>query len=88
MMNFLTINDETANGRVLNQILLTFQKNEITVRQLIKKRSIEEKRDDQVSFRAFRERGFHIRINNQQVKNLDEQILIDNKTRVSFVELR
>lgn len=87
MMNLLTINDETANGRVLNQVLLSFQKNNITVRQLIKKRALEEKRDDQVSFRAFRERGFHIRINNQQVKNLDQQIKINNKTRVSFVEL-
>lgn len=86
-MNFLTINDETANGRVLNQVLLSFQKDKITVRQLIKQRTIEEKRDNQISFRAFRERGFHIRVNNQQVKNLDQQIRLDNKTRVSFVEL-
>lgn len=86
-MNFLTINDETATGRVLNQVLLSFQNSEITIRQLIKQRILEENRDKQVSFRAFRERGFHIRVNNQQVSSLDEQIEINNRTRVSFIEL-
>lgn len=87
MQHFLTINDESARGRVLNQVLLQLEKEVITVRQLIKLRMKEEERDNQTSLKAFRSNGFFIRINNRQISNLDEAITINNQTQVSFVEM-
>lgn len=88
MSKFITINDQTAGGRTVNQVMLILEKDIITIRQLIKMRKKEEEQDEQISFRAFRDSGFYITINNKQVRNLDQKIKVRNNMKVNFVEMR
>ena len=52
-MNSLTIKDETASGNLLNQILLQFEKERITVQELISARILEEVQRHNHSFDQF-----------------------------------
>ena len=124
MTKTLTINDETAIGKLLNQIILEVERDAITVEELITKRvekevedynknlpeyfkglvqpseteqvlngvqirrkEIDAEKQVYVALQAFQENGFFILVDNRQVENLNELILIEPSTTVSFVKL-
>jgi hypothetical protein len=124
MTKTLTINDETAIGKLLNQIILEVERDAITVEELITKRvekevedynkslpeyfkglvqpsetervlngvqikrkEIDAEKQVYVALQAFQENGFFILVDNRQVESLNELILIEPSTTVSFVKL-
>lgn len=86
-MKEILIRDETADGRLLNEVMVYTSRSQVTVRELIAMRLREERGANQTSLRAFREDGFLIRINNRQVCDLTEKIALDYQTRISFIAL-
>jgi hypothetical protein len=124
MTKTLTINDESAIGKLLNQIILEVERDAITVEELITKRvekevedfnkslpeyfkglvqpseterflngvqikrkEIDAEKQVYVALQAFQENGFFILVDNRQVENLNELILIEPSTTISFVKL-
>jgi hypothetical protein len=124
MTKTLTINDESAIGKLLNQIILEVERDAITVEELItkrvekevedfnkslpeyfkglvqpseterglngvqiKRREIDAEKQVYVALQAFQENGFFILVDNRQVENLNELILIEPSTTISFVKL-
>lgn len=88
MKRFLLINDKSAAGTIVNQLMLSLPKDWITVEELLQTRIAEERTLYGKALQAFRENGFCIHINRQQVKHLNEEIAVHQNTEVSFVELR
>lgn len=122
-MNILTIKDETAAGKILNEIVLEFEKECITVKELITARIKEEvakytnelpsyrkslvvpmdlerrlndknvkpeidvEKQTYLAFDAFNKNGFFILVDDEQVDELEQEILINDKTEVCFVKL-
>lgn len=124
MTKTLTINDESAIGKLLNQIILEVERDAITVEELITKRvekevenynktlpeyfkglvqpsetervlngvqikrkEVDAEKQVYVALQAFQENGFFILVDNRQVENLNELILIEPSTTISFVKL-
>lgn len=121
-MHTLTIKDETAAGDLLNQILLQFESEYITVEALINARiaaEIEryqkdshnyknglvlptnlEKRLNQktapqidvekqcyIALQAFQNNGFFILVDDEQVETLEQKVLVDDSTDITFIKL-
>lgn len=121
-MNTITIKDETASGKVLHEIALRFEKEYITVKELIESRiklevekhesqdmsklqtlvtplnkidyldakrqkSIDVEKQIYVALDAFQNNGFFILVDDEQVDQLDQRILIDESSNVSFIKL-
>ena len=121
-MNTITIKDETASGKVLHEIALRFEKEYITVKELIesriklevekyesqdmsqvptlvtplnkidylnakRKKSIDVEKQIYVALDAFQNNGFFILVDDEQVDQLDQRILIDESSNVSFIKL-
>jgi hypothetical protein len=124
MTKTLIINDESAIGKILNQIILEVERDAITVKELITKRvekevedfnkslpeyfkglvqpsenqrvlngiqikwkEIDAEKQVYVALQAFQENGFFILVDNKQVESLNEIILIEPSTTISFVKL-
>jgi len=118
----LSIRDETTAGERLDETVLDFLTERITVRELIRSRVYQEVQDYNVGknsrFRglvqpleterqlnpaerrevdwkhqfevaqeAFQRNGFLILVGDRQVEHLDDEILIEPSTQVSFVRL-
>lgn len=74
-MNTLTITDETAAGQILNEIALKFEKEHITVRELITARVTEEVKKYENDVTNFR-KGLVV------PTNLEERLNSKNKARI------
>jgi len=121
-MKTITIKDEVISGEIINHILLQFDKEYVTVRELISARIKEEvskyENDKQsytsglvlptnlekrlnntakhqidvekqiyVALNAFKNNGFFVLVDDEQVEKLDDKILVDESTTVSFLKL-
>lgn len=121
-MKTLTIKDESATGKILNELSLQFESEYISIKELIEARVREEvkkyERDinsyknglilptnlkarlykktapkmdleeqSYVALDAFQKNGFFILIDNEQAESLDQMVLIDPSTQVSFIKL-
>lgn len=121
----LHIKDESATGKILNDILVSFQKELVTVRDIItarvysevetynkrkpeyynglvqptdaektlngfrmkKKTNIDPEKQTYIALEAFKRNGYFILIDNRQAASLDEEIILNKETVVSFVKL-
>ena len=88
MQHAVLINDERADGQVINQLMLQLPCDCITVEKLLEMRLAEERTLYGKTLNAFRENGFWIRIGKKRVTNLQEEVKIGTNTPVSFVELQ
>lgn len=121
-MNIISIKDETAAGDILNEIVLKFNKEYITVIELLQARIEEEikryknnvneyknglvlptnlerklnKKERQkidaekqlyIALEAFKNNGFIVLIDDEQVEDLHQKVLVDETTSVSFIKL-
>ena len=121
-MKTLTIKDESATGKILNELSLQFESEYISIKELIEARVREEVKkyerdinsyknglilptnlkarlykktapkidlEEQiyVALDAFQKNGFFILIDNEQAESLDQMVLIDPSTQVSFIKL-
>jgi len=87
MQHAVLINDERANGQIINQLLLQLPCDCITVEKLLEMRLAEERILYGKALNAFQENGFWIRIGKKRVTNLQQEVKIGAQTQVSFVEL-
>lgn len=121
-MNTISIKDEALNGDILNEIILKFKEEYITVSELITARVTEEVEKYQqnaniyknglvlptniearlnkkeqplidiekqvyIALDAFQNNGFFILVDNEQIENLNQKILVDQTTAISFIKL-
>jgi len=124
-MKTLTIQDESATGKIIHQLLLELEQEVITVAALIKLRvthevaqynaersqkfqglvqptaleqqvneyqqnkvkTVDAEQQCFVALEAFKNNGFFVLIDNQQVTDLDTEILVNETTAVSFIKL-
>ena len=121
----LTITDETAGGKVLNEIKLSFSSELVTVKEIIRarvyaevdaynnkmpeyfkglvqpseaevtlngfklkeKRKVDPEKQLLIALDAFQKNGYFILIDNIQAESLEQMVVINNETTISFVKL-
>lgn len=121
----LTVRDETAGGKTVNELTLDILTEKITVRELIrsrvyqevqdynlkgpevfrglvqpsgaeqtlngfklkKRREIDWKKQFELACEAFERNGFFILVDEHQAESLDEELVLEAGTKVSFVKL-
>jgi len=88
MQYAVLINDERANGQIINQLLLHLPSKCVTVEELLELRLAEERALYGQTLSAFRENGFWIRIGKKRVRDLHQEVRLGAQTQVSFVELQ
>jgi len=120
-MHTLQIKDESTSGEILNELLLQFESEYITVEQLIKARidaeikryekdaegyrkglvqsghlekrlnkpnkQIDAEKQLYVALKSFKENGFFILVDDEQVDELQQKFFVDESTVVSFIKL-
>jgi hypothetical protein len=121
----LTIRDETASGRILNELIISLKNELLTVKDLIESRVrtevdaynrkasdvfygliqpteaekmlngfkmktqkyVDAEKQVYAALSAFQQNGFFVLIDDRQAESLDEEVLVNNSTTVSFVKL-
>lgn len=120
-MKTLSIKDETAAGDILNEIILKFNEEYITIIELIKARieaeiiryekniksykglitpskiesrlnkknikKIDTEKQLYIALEAFKNNGFILLVDDEQVEDLQQKVLVDETTNVSFIKL-
>jgi len=120
-MKTISIKDETPAGDIINEIILKFNNEYISVIELIKarieaeinryennietyrtglvlptnlesrlnkkSRVIDSEKQLYIALEAFKNNGFILLVDDDQVENLDQKILVDSSTSVSFIKL-
>ena len=121
----LTIKDETAAGKTINELKVSFASELITIREIIntrviaevdqynnkmpeyfkglvepgdaertlngyklkEKRKVDAEKQSFVAFNAFQKNGFFILIDNIQSESLEQMVVINANTTISFIKL-
>jgi hypothetical protein len=121
----LTIKDETPGGKTINELLVSFDNELVTVRDIItarvtaevqaynskmpayftglvqpgeaertlngfrlkEKRKVDAEQQCAAALAAFEKNGFFLLIDNIQSESLDQMVVINSKTLVSFIKL-
>jgi hypothetical protein len=121
----LTIKDETATGRILNELVIALERETVTIKDIIESRvraevnsynekllmlyrglvqpneaesalngyklkqgkKVDAEKQIYVALAAFQQNGFFVLVDNRQAELLDEEVLVNDATTVSFVKL-
>ncbi|MDN3583068.1 hypothetical protein [Mucilaginibacter flavus] len=121
----LSIKDETAGGKILNEIIISLENELVTIRDIIEARvnaeveaynkkqpqiyhglvqpteaeltlngskikslkKIDAEKQVYIALAAFQQNGFFVLIDNQQAESLEENVILTNKSTVSFIKL-
>jgi hypothetical protein len=121
----LRMKDETATGKIINEILVSLKNELITVKDIIEARvhaevdsynsklpeyylglvqpkdaektlngfrlkqrkPIDAEQQVFVALNAFQKNGFFMLIDNKQAESLDEEVLVNDQTLISFIKL-
>jgi hypothetical protein len=126
-MNPVTINlkDETAGGRIINEIAVSFATELVSVRDIIQarvqaevnaynnklpeyfqglvqpsnaeqtlngyklkeRRQIDAEKQSYIALKAFQENGYFVLIDSIQAESLDQMVVVNADTKISFVKL-
>ena len=121
-MKTISIKDETPAGDIINEIILKFNNEYITITELIKARieaeiaryqsnvdsyknglvipthlearlnekkvkDIDSEKQLYIALEAFKNNGFILLIDDEQVEDLNQKVLVDSATEVSFIKL-
>lgn len=121
----LSIKDETAGGKILNELVVSLESELLTVKDIIEarvnaevksyneklpeiyrglvqpqdaelalngyklkvKKKVDAEKQVYIALAAFQQNGFFVLIDNQQAESLDEHVILNDATTVSFIKL-
>jgi hypothetical protein len=121
----LTIQDETAGGKIINEVKVSFENELATVREIINgrvkaeveaynqkmpeyftglieptdaektlngfrlkhKRKVDAEKQCKTALDAFEKNGYFLLIDNIQAESLEQMVIVNDKTKISFVKL-
>jgi len=121
----LSIKDETAGGKILNELVISLESELLTVKDIIEarvnaevksyneklpeiyrglvqpqdaelalngyklkeKKKVDAEKQVYIALAAFQQNGFFVLIDNKQAESLDEHVILNDATTVSFIKL-